>query len=102
MLQEVTQASLGAVSTELKLASSKLESDRVDKAKQVMDLHREVAQNVSPLHSTRVESSRVQPAKVDSAEYSVSIFSSRAGKKASPREWQRRRVFADRYPGDWT
>ena len=45
----MTQAALGAVSTELKLASSKLESDRVDKAKQVMDLHREVAQNVSLL-----------------------------------------------------
>lgn len=48
-LQDATQATLGAVSTELKLASSKLESDRVDKAKHVVDLHREVAQNVSPI-----------------------------------------------------
>lgn len=37
---------MGGIVTELKMASDKLESDRVDKAKQVMDLHREVAQNV--------------------------------------------------------
>eukprot|EP00752_Nemacystus_decipiens_P005268 g4778.t1 len=57
--QEVTQAALGAVSTELKLASSKLESDRVDKAKQVMDLHREVAQNHANLDNTKRDKSRV-------------------------------------------
>eukprot|EP00903_Cladosiphon_okamuranus_P009090 g8688.t2 len=57
--QDATQAALGAVSTELKLASSKLESDRVEKARQVMDLHREVAQNNTNLVNTKRDKSRV-------------------------------------------
>ncbi|CAM9938627.1 unnamed protein product [Ectocarpus fasciculatus] len=58
--QDVSEAALGAVSTELKMASSKLESDRVDKARQVMDLHREVANNNTNLVNTKREKSRVQ------------------------------------------
>ncbi|CBJ30614.1 hypothetical protein Esi_0203_0058 [Ectocarpus siliculosus] len=58
--QDVTEASLGSVATELRMASSKLESDRVDKARQVMDLHREVANNNTNLVNTKREKSRVQ------------------------------------------
>ncbi|CAN0132462.1 unnamed protein product, partial [Ectocarpus sp. 4 AP-2014] len=58
--QDVTEASLGSVATELRMASSKLESDRVDRARQVMDLHREVANNNTNLVNTKREKSRVQ------------------------------------------
>ncbi|CAM9113656.1 unnamed protein product [Pylaiella littoralis] len=57
--QDITEASLGSVTTELKLASGKLESDRVDKARQVMDLHREVAQINTNLVNTKREKSSV-------------------------------------------
>ncbi len=68
------------------MASDKLESDRVDKAKQVMDLHREVAQNVRRGMHAGMQAGRYTDRHADR------LTGRQAGRQAGRREWRRVRL----------